>query len=364
MRAPAVRSEVERGEVVAQRFEGCYTALITPMLGERGEDVDYEGLHKLVDFQVAGGVKGVLAMGTTGESPTLDWTDHAQVILKTRDFAADGCTVIAGTGSNSTEEALANTRHVVERGISAILLVEPYYNGPSSIEIRREYMAPIARQFPRVGVIPYVIPGRTGTQLLPQDLALLSAECPNVSSVKEASANPDNMRLTRRLCGADFAILSGDDGMTFQMMTDPQIASCGTISVASNVAPAAVSRMTQALLDGNVAESRRLAQALAPLFDIVTVKTQEDSPYGARACKARNPLPVKTLMRLLGMPSGPARRPLGRMTPAGLEVVIAAARKVWKTAPEVLTPVGEFFGVDVEERLTDPACRAGLAYED
>ena len=94
------------------------------------------------------------------------------------------------------------------------------------------------------------------------------------------------------------------------------------------------------------------------------MKTQEESPYGPRACKARNPLPIKTLMRLLGMPSGPARRPLGRMTPAGLEVVIAAARQVWQKTPEVLEPVGDFFGVDVQERLTDPACRAGLAYED
>ena len=236
---------------MAQKFEGCYTALITPMLGDRGEEVDYEGLHKLVDFQVAGGVRGILAMGTTGESPTLDWTDHARVILKCRDFAAGRCTVIAGTGSNSTEEALSNTRHVVEQGISAILLVEPYYNGPSSIEIRREYMAPIAREFPHVGVIPYVIPGRTGTQLLPQDLAILSVDCPNVNSVKEASANLDNMRLTRRLCGPDFAILSGDDGLTFQMMTDPQIEACGVISVASNVAPAAVARMTQAVLEGD-----------------------------------------------------------------------------------------------------------------
>ena len=252
----------------------------------------------------------------------------------------------------------------MEQGISAILLVEPYYNGPSSIEIRREYMDPVAREFPHVGVIPYVIPGRTGTQLLPQDLAILSVDCPNVSTVKEASANPDNMRLTRRLCGPDFAILSGDDVLTYQMMTDPQIASCGVISVISNVAPAAVARMTQAVLEGNVAEGRRLAQALTPLFDIVGVKTQEESPYGPRVCKARNPLPIKTLMRLLGMPSGPARRPLGRMTPAGLEVVIGAARQVWKKAPEVLEPVAGFFGVDVEERLTDPAWRAGLAYED
>jgi 4-hydroxy-tetrahydrodipicolinate synthase len=349
---------------VTQRFEGTYTALVTPMLDERGKDVDYDGLRRLVEFQIAGGVRGLLAMGTTGESPTLSWDEHAEVILKTDAFAAGRCAVIAGTGSNSTEEALANTRHVVERGIGAILLVEPYYNGPSSIEVRREYMEPIAREFPDVDVIPYVIPGRTGTQLLPQDLALLQADCPNVGSVKEATGNLDNMRLTRRLCGPQFGILSGDDGVTFEVMTDAQISACGVISVASNVAPAALTRMTEAVLAGDLTEGRRLAEALRPLFDIVTVKTQEESPYGARLCKARNPLPVKTLMRLLGMPSGAARRPLGRMTPAGLQVVIDAARKVWEEAPEVLQPVAEFFDVEIEERLSNPECRAGLAYED
>jgi len=349
---------------VTQKFEGTYTALVTPMLGEHGEDVDYDGLRKLVDFQVAGGVSGLLAMGTTGESPTLSWDEHAEVALKTMQFAAGRCALIAGTGSNSTREALANTRHVVEHGIGAILLVEPYYNGPSSVEIRREYMEPIARAFPQVDVVPYVIPGRTGTQLLPQDLAILRDDCPNVNSVKEATGNLDNMRLTRQLCGPDFAILSGDDGVTFQVMTDDEIGACGVISVVSNVAPAAVTDMTRALLEGRVDEGRRLAEALEPLFDIVTVKTQEESPYGPRTCRARNPLPVKALMRLLGMPSGPARRPLGRMTPAGLEVVVEAARKVWSETPEVLRPAAEFFGVDIEERLSDPERRAGLAYDD
>jgi len=242
--------------------------------------------------------------------------------------------------------------------------VEPYYNGPSSIEIRREYMEPVAREFPHVEVIPYVIPGRSGTQLLPQDLAILQTDCPNVNAVKEATGDLQNMRETRRVCGPDLAILSGDDGVTFEMMTDAEIGACGVISVVSNVAPGAVTRMTRALLEGQVDEGRRLAEALAPLFGIVTVKTQEASPFGPRTCKARNPLPIKTLMRLLGMPSGPLRRPLGRMTPAGLEVVVNAARKVWNETPEVLAPIEDAFGVDIEERLSNPECRAGLAYED
>ena len=346
------------------QLSGCYTALVTPFGAQPGEPIDIEGLQELVEFQLSGGVSGLLAVGTTGESATLDWEEHGKVIAKTADFAAGRCAVIAGTGSNSTQECLASTQHAVEHGIRSVLLVEPYYNGPSSIEIRREYLEPVARAFPQVAVIPYVIPGRTGTQLLPEDLAILHADCPNVNAVKEASASLDNMRRTREVCGEDFAIISGDDGLTYTMMSDDSIGACGVISVVSNVAPAAVSQMAQALLEGNRAEGERLAEALEPLFGIVTVKTQEDSPYGPRACKARNPLPIKTLMRILGMPAGPLRRPLGRMTRAGLAKVLDAARTVWSENPEVLEPVGTAFGVDVEERLHEPRFWRGLCYED
>jgi 4-hydroxy-tetrahydrodipicolinate synthase len=349
---------------VNHAFAGCYTALVTPMGEGPSRDVDYEALEKLVEFQVAAGVSGILAVGTTGESPTLNWEEHSEVILRTARFAGDRCTVIAGTGSNSTEECLASTHHVVEEGVRAILLVEPYYNGPSSIEIRREYMAPVARRFPDVQVIPYVIPGRSGTQLLPEDLALLHDECPNVSAVKEASADLENMHRTRQVCGEQFDILSGDDGLTYRMMSDEGIAASGVVSVASNVAPAAVQQMTQAALAGEMQEAGRLAEALKPLFDVVTVKTLEDSPYGRRLCKARNPVPIKTLMRLLGMPVGAPRRPLGKMTPAGLQTLLDVVRRIWGENPAILEPVAAAFGVDIEERLSDPAHRAGLCYKE
>jgi len=332
------------------------------MAGDRGESVDYAAMEKLVEFQIAGGVSGIVAVGTTGESPTLNWGEHADAIVKATEVAADRCLVIAGTGSNSTQECIASTGHVVERGVKAVLLVDPYYNGPSSIEIRREYVEPVAREFPGVQVIPYIIPGRTGTQLLPEDLAILHAECPNVSAVKEATGDITNMRRTRQVCGAEFDILSGDDPLTYDMMTDKQIGASGVISVVSNVAPAAVTDMTRALLNGDRARARQLADALQPLFNIVAVKTQEDSPYGKRSCKCRNPVPIKTLMRLLGMPVGPVRRPLGRMTPAGLQTVVAAARQVWKDSPDLLDPVARAFDVDIEERLSDPAYQRGLSY--
>jgi 4-hydroxy-tetrahydrodipicolinate synthase len=250
----------------------------------------------------------------------------------------------------------------VESGVGHILLVEPYYNGPSSIEIRREYMGAVAAEFPDAEFIPYVIPGRSGCQILPEDVGIMAQELDNVNAVKEATGNLHNMRRTREVCGDDFAILSGDDPLTLTMMTDEAIACSGCISVWSNVAPGAVSAMVAAALEGNVQEADRLNEALQPLFDIVTVKTQEESPWGPRLCKARNPLPVKTFMRLLGMPVGPCRRPLGRMTPQGLQVLLEAGLSVWQNNPEVLQPVADTFGVDIKERLTKPRFRERLTY--
>jgi 4-hydroxy-tetrahydrodipicolinate synthase len=341
-------------------FSGCYTALITPMTQDR--KVDYEGLHSLVEFQIKESVSGILAVGTTGESPTLDWDEHNKVIEKVYNYMGSKGLTIAGTGSNSTQETVEGTEHAAHIGVQCVLLVDPYYNGPSSLEIRREYVEPVAQGFPEVQVIPYVIPGRTGTQLYPQDLAVLHQQYPNVSCVKEATGDLDNMRLTRRLCGRDFAILSGDDDKTFAMMTAPDIAAAGVISVASNVAPRTVQNLTQALLAHRIEEANRLYAALKPLFDLVTVKTQEQTPFGLAICKARNPLAFKTLMNVLGMPSGPCRQPLGKMTRAGLGIVLTNAREVYETNPSILEPVADFFNVDLNERLYNKKYWRGLTY--
>ncbi len=340
---------------------GCYTALATPF--ENGE-VDYEGLAKLADFQIANGITGILAVGTTGESPVLNWEEHNKVVEVVANKAKGKCICIAGTGSNNTKESLEATHHAVGVGADAVLLVDPYYNGPSSIEIRKEYVVPIAKAYPDLDIIPYVIPGRTGAQLLPEDLALAFKECPNVSTVKEATANLDNMKRTRECCGPDFMILSGDDGMTFDMMVDAQIKAAGVISVASNVAPKAVTEMAQLLNAGKEAEAKALADKLMPLFNLVTVKTLEQTPYGEVACRARNPLAYKALMSILGMPSGMCRQPLGKMTRNGIDAVLDAVRKVQTDSPEILQPVAEFFNVDIAERLENEANREGLYYPE
>ena len=341
-------------------FSRCYTALITPL---KDHEIDLEGLDKLVEFQIAGGVSGILAVGTTGESPTLTWEEHYKVTQAVVEKCKGRCQSIAGTGSNNTRETIEGTAHAVHVGADAALLVDPYYNGPSSLEIRREYVAPVAKKFPQIQIIPYVIPGRTGTQLLPEDLAILHRQFANMGTVKEATGDIENMKRTRECCGEDFTILSGDDDKTFTMMTDPVIKASGVISVASNIAPKAIQDMTTLLNEGKKAEGEKLMVALRPLFGIVTVKTQEDTPYGTVTCRARNPLALKTLMAILGMPAGPCRQPLGKMSKKGVDVVLDAGRTVWKNNPEILKPIADFFDVDIEARLYDEAILAGLTYD-
>ena len=340
---------------------GCYTAIITPFTDD---SVDYAGLEKLVDFQVKNGITGILAVGTTGESPTLNWNEHYRVIQEIAKNTKNKCLCIAGTGSNNTDETLSASEHAVKAGVDAILLVDPYYNGPSSLEIRREYVEPVASEFPDTQIIPYVIPGRTGAQLLPEDLAILAEKFENVRTVKEATGSLENMKRTRQCCGKDYTILSGDDGITFDVMTDPAINAAGVISVISNIAPKAIIDMVILLNQGDVAEAEALATALKPLFNLVTVKTRENTAYGIVTCRARNPLAVKTLMNILGMPAGICRRPLGKMTKNGVETVLSVIRQVQSDNPEILAPAAEFFNIDIEERIQNSAYWERLSYSE
>ncbi|MEE8399806.1 MAG: 4-hydroxy-tetrahydrodipicolinate synthase [Desulfobacterales bacterium] len=342
-------------------ISGSYTAIITPF---EGAAVDYEGLGQLVDFQVENGITGVLAVGTTGESPTLTWEEHNKVVELVAARTRDRVLCIAGTGSNNTAETIAATTHAVDVGVSGVLLVDPYYNGPSSLEIRKEYVEPVATAFPDLDIIPYVIPGRTGAQLLPEDLAILSQNHRNVGTVKEATGNFENMRRTRECCGADFSIMSGDDSVTVQMMTDPKINAAGVISVISNVVPRAIADMVRLLEKGDEKQARAVVSQIEPLFDLVTVTTTESTPFGDTPCRARNPLAIKTLIAILGMPAGGCRKPMGKMTRKGLDVVLETARTVHAGSPAVFAPLADFFGVNIDARLDTPSCWEGLSYED
>jgi len=339
---------------------GCYTALITPF--NPAGDLDQEGLEQLVDFQVKNGITGILATGTTGESPTFKWKEHDHVIARVAELAKNKCLRIAGTGSNNTTEAVDAMGHAAAEGIDAVLMVDPYYNGPSSLEIRREYYEVAAAKYPDVEIIPYIIPGRTGAQMLPQDLAILAKNFPNISCVKEATGNLENMKLTRKFCGDDFKIFSGDDALVYDIMTDPEIKACGSISVMSNIVPKFMTQMVTLLNSGDTGQALKLQTAMKPLFDLVVVTTQETCEFGPVTCRARNPLPLKTLMQVLGMPGGPCRKPLGKMTQTGFQVLLNAVKTVQADNPEILEPIASFFNIDIEERLNNTTLHKSLWY--
>jgi len=342
-------------------FKGCYTALITPFIDNQ---IDMNGLDQLVAFQIENKVSGIVAVGTTGESPTLLWNEHNTVIKFIADKTSNKCVCIAGTGSNNTKESITAVGHAVDSGVTAALMVDPYYNGPSSMEIRKEYYEPVAEKFPDLPIIPYIIPGRTGTQLFPEDLAILKENHKNVFAVKEATGNIDNMKKTRKLCGTEFIILSGDDDKTYEMISDKDIQSSGVISVIANIAPKAIQDMVTASHEGDDLKAKQLKEALSPLFKLVSVVSIEDTPYGPVSCRARNPLPCKTLMQVLGMPSGPCRQPTGKMTKKGMSIVLEAVRTVNQKNPEILKPLARFFNVDIESRLADEKMHQQFIYSD
>src|SRR4030065_347049 len=262
----------EDGSMKLERFEGCWTAMITP-INRKGE-VDYEGLKKNVQFQIENGAN-LVPTGTTGESPTLDWREHDRVITKTVKLAKGSAFVVAGTGSNSTREAMRGSKHAVEVGAQGLLLVDCYYNGPSSLEMRTQYYEVITKAFRKTFVVPYVIPGRTGCKLEVEDLAILHRKFKNMRAVKEATADLDRMAKTRTLLGEDFDIMSGDDDKTFEMMTRPDIRASGVVSVISNIVPGPIGEMVKAIKNGNMERADRLKAVLDPLFKVVTVNTIE-----------------------------------------------------------------------------------------
>ncbi len=336
---------------------GVWTALATPFHDDGS--LDLERFRRLVRFQVAEGVTGLVPCGTTGESPTLTWSEHDGLVDACIAEAGGKVGVLAGTGSNNTEEAIRGTRAAREHGASAALLVDCYYNGPSSLELRTEYYERVLEAVPDIPLVPYVIPGRTGCALAAEDLAMLHLADPaRVPAVKQATGDLDRMRRDRELCGDGLSIMSGDDDMTLPMMSDPSIRAAGVISVMGNLVPRALSEMVKARAAGDVGRAGEIVASVGPLLKIVGVKAHgtRELPDGRTVTvedKFRNPVPLKTMMAGLGMLGARCRRPLGAMTPPALAVCREALRAVWEDSPDMLRPIEDAFGVRIEERLAE-----------
>jgi 4-hydroxy-tetrahydrodipicolinate synthase len=271
-------------------FKGAIVAMVTPF---RNGKVDEEALRRLIEEQIAGGTDGIAPCGTTGESTTLSHEEHDRVIEITVEAAGKRVPVIAGTGSNSTEEAIRLTKHAWKAGADAALIVCPYYNRPTQEGLYLHYRA-IAEEVP-IPVIVYNIPGRTGTNMLTETLARL-AEIPNIVGVKEASGSLKQMSDVVRLCGPDFSVLSGDDIFTLGLLA---IGGNGVISVISNVVPGDMAAMVDAFAAGDLSKARALHHRMSPLIDALFIET--------------NPIPVKAALAMMGKIAYELRLPLCRL---------------------------------------------------
>ena len=347
------------------RPHGLWTALVTPFSTDR--QVDYDSLRHLIEFQIEEGVDGVLPCGTTGESPTLSWREHDAVIEASVRAVEGRVGVLAGTGSNNTQEAIRGTTQAKETGATAVLLVDCYYNGPSSLELRTEYYERILENVPDIPIMPYVIPGRSGCALSAADLAILHLNDPKrVPAVKQATGDLDRMRLDRELAGPALSILSGDDDMTLTMMRDEVIRASGVISVLSNIVPGAIAGMIRAQAADDAEEIDRLVAALSPILKLVTVtvtavRTLPNGQSVEVTDKFRNPVPVKTMMAGLGMISSTKRAPLGRMSATAVAQCRDALRHVHEADPGILGPLEEAFDVRIDQRLGDDGVWSALA---
>jgi len=288
---------------VARWLRGSMVALVTPFQGER---VDGRRLRSLVEWHVKAGTSALVPCGTTGESATLSHEEHEQVIEQVIQAARGRIPVMAGTGSNNTDEAIRLTRHAQRAGADAALLISPYYNRPTQEGLYRHFRAVAsAADLP---LILYNIASRTGVNVEPETFARLCA-LPTVVGVKEASGSLEQMARIKQLCGDRFTLISGDDALTLPVLA---IGGTGVISVVANILPRQVAQLVRAFERGRLAEARRLHYRLLPITRAMFLET--------------NPIPVKTAMGLMGLIDPALRLPLCPMSAAHLAQLAAVLR--------------------------------------
>ncbi len=344
--------------MTTKKIQGLITAIVTPF--RKDGEIAWDNFEKLIEFQLSSWVDGILFVGTTGESPTISPEEHKKIIEFGVKKVNGRCLCLAGTGSNNLLEAMDLTEMAVQAGADAVLLVDPYYNGPSSREIMKEYILPIASAYPKIEIIPYIIPGRTGCELLPPHLAILHQQFSNINCVKIATGDLEGIKKTRELCGPELSILSGDDHLTNELMLDPEIKADGAISVMSNVFPFPLRCMIKSHLEDL---PNPFHQEIREVLDLVNVVTEEETSYGKVLNKSRNPLPVKTIMNLLGIPVGPCRPPLGKMTYRGIQKITDVLDTQYKRREVDFKFLSQVFQTDTIFNLATKKYLESLVYE-
>lgn len=271
-------------------FSGSFTAIVTPF---KNNKVDYDKLGELVEFQIANGTAGLVPCGTTGESPTLSYEEHEEVIAYTVKAAKKRVKVVGGTGSNSTDEAVMLSKAAEKAGCDGILLVSPYYNKPTQKGLCLHFKEVAASV--KIPVMLYNIQGRTAVNIEPATVAKLAADCKNIVAVKEASGSLDQMSQIRAVA-PDVILMSGDDALTLPLMS---IGGTGVVSVISNVVPKDVADMVAAYAKGDLKKAMQLHYKLWPLAKVMFIET--------------NPIPVKTAMGMMGLCEPEMRLPMCAM---------------------------------------------------
>jgi 4-hydroxy-tetrahydrodipicolinate synthase len=269
-------------------FKGVYTALITPF---RNGSIDYADLEKIIENQISGGIDGVVPMGTTGESPTVSFDEHRELISRVVKIVKGRIKVIAGTGANSTDEAIYLTKEAETAGVDGVMLVNPYYNKPPQRGMIAHFEK-VAKSV-KLPVVIYNIPGRTGINFFPESLKELNERAPNVIAVKEASGDINQMMRVIEICGDSVSLLSGDDNLFLPVLG---IGGNGLISVLSNIIPADVKKVYTLYMEGKIEEARKFFYTQLPLSRVVFIET--------------NPIPIKAVMEMAGFCTSEIRLPL------------------------------------------------------
>ena len=278
-------------------FAGAHTALVTPF---RDGQFDVQAFRQLIEEQIAGGISGIVPVGTTGESPTLDHDEHLRVVETAVQTANKRCLVIAGTGSNATGEAISLTRAAEKAGADAALLVAPYYNKPSQEGLYRHFKA-IAESV-QIPIVLYSIPGRCGIEIGVETTLRLASDFKNIVAIKEAGGSVERVNQLRNALPPAFQILSGDDSLTLPFMS---VGAVGVISVASNIIPAVVADLVRHYLAGDSAKALEIHLKYYPLFKDLFIEP--------------NPVPAKFALARLGKMSPDVRLPLCEMAHANVQ---------------------------------------------
>jgi len=285
-------------------FTGTYTAMVTPFKDGKVDELAFE---RLIRAQIKGGVDGIVPVGTTGESPTLSFEEHIYVVELAIKFAAGKVRVLAGTGGNSTDEAIYLTIAAERAGADGSLQVAPYYNKPTQEGLFQHFRAiAYATKLP---LVLYSIPGRCGVEIGVDTIQRLAHECKNIVGLKEAGGNADRVSQLRAALGPRFVLLSGDDSLTLPFMA---VGAQGVVSVASNLIPREVSRMVRAFAAGKPAAARKLHDRYYPLFKDLFIET--------------NPVPIKAALAMRGQIKEEYRLPLVTMNPKNRETLKATLK--------------------------------------